>query len=184
LYGATGGEIFLNGCVGERFGVRNAGCHAVIEGAGDHLGEYMTNGVIVSLGEVGRNIAAGMSGGLLYLYDPDRNGLKVNVDNDKNVFPVSSEAGQEQLRGLIQKHLDQTGSRKAAEILDDWSTSLGCFWQVAPVSTHQSEFVAVPAEGGEAVKAVASPVAAAAKGGSSRPGASGQGAWGGSGPSL
>eukprot|EP00438_Fugacium_kawagutii_P018812 Skav221682 [mRNA] locus=scaffold1494:115102:119238:+ [translate_table: standard] len=87
LYGATGGEagsVFLNGTVGERFGVRNAGCCAVIEGAGDHLGEwpgpgvvkgwlgwYMTNGVIVALGAVGRNVAAGMSGGILYLYQAE-----------------------------------------------------------------------------------------------------------------
>eukprot|EP00930_Biecheleria_cincta_P021586 TRINITY_DN15957_c0_g1_i1.p1 TRINITY_DN15957_c0_g1~~TRINITY_DN15957_c0_g1_i1.p1 ORF type:complete len:1716 (-),score=368.55 TRINITY_DN15957_c0_g1_i1:367-5295(-) len=184
LYGATGGEIFLNGKVGERFGVRNAGCHAVIEGSGDHLGEYMTNGVIVSLGEVGRNVAAGMSGGLLYLYDPNGAGLQVNVDNEKNIFRVASEAGQEQLRKLVQKHRDETGSTKAAQILEDWPTALGCFWQVAPVSTHQSEFVAVPSEAGEAVKATASAVAAAATGSTSRPGASGQGAWGSSGRNV
>ena len=63
LYGATGGQVFLSGRVGERFGIRNAGCEAVIEGSGDHLGEYMTNGVIVALGTVGRNVGAGMSGG-------------------------------------------------------------------------------------------------------------------------
>merc|ERR1719323_248090 len=74
LYGATGGQVFLSGRCGERFGVRNAGCEAVIEGAGDPLGEYMTNGVIVSLGHVGRNIGAGMSGGLIYVYDPEDEG--------------------------------------------------------------------------------------------------------------
>lgn len=144
LYGATGGEVFLNGRVGERFGVRNAGCHAVIEGSGDHMGEYMTNGVIVALGDVGRNVAAGMSGGLLYIYDPEGNGLKMNDDNKSNIFRVTSSAAQEQLQGLIQKHSDSTGSRRAAEILQSWESSVGCFWQVAPASMQQSELVSLP----------------------------------------
>merc|ERR1719188_1587488 len=104
LYGATGGDVFLNGSVGERFGVRNAGCHAVIEGAGDHLGEYMTNGVIVALGRVGRNVGAGMSGGLMYIYDPEDKGLQMHGDNVKNVFRVVSEAGEQELRSLIENH--------------------------------------------------------------------------------
>ena len=103
LYGATGGQVFLNGVVGERFGIRNAGCEAVIEGSGDHLGEYMTNGVIVALGAVGRNVGAGMSGGLLYIYDPEDEGLEMNADNSRNVFRVTAPAGQEQLRSLIQR---------------------------------------------------------------------------------
>lgn len=143
LYGATGGEIFLNGIVGERFGVRNAGCNAVIEGAGDHLGEYMTNGVIVALGRIGRNVAAGLSGGLLYIYDPEEQGVQMNDDNKRHLFRVTSAAGEQQLRDLIQKHHDLTGSRRAATILEDWSAALGSFWQVAPPSMQQSELVAV-----------------------------------------
>ncbi|CAK9093820.1 unnamed protein product [Durusdinium trenchii] len=117
LYGATGGEVFFNGRVGERFGVRNAGCRAVIEGAGDHLGEYMTNGVIVALGRVGRNVAAGMSGGLLYIYEGER--MDLNADNARNVFRVTSEAGEKQLKELVEKHHELTGSKRAAEILED-----------------------------------------------------------------
>merc|ERR1719401_2316304 len=101
LYGATGGQVFLSGRVGERFGVRNAGVQAVIEGAGDHLGEYMTGGVIVALGTTGRNIGAGMSGGLIYLYDPDRvvhdQGL-VHSDNAHNTKRVLAPDGAEQIR--------------------------------------------------------------------------------------
>jgi len=152
LYGATGGEIFLNGRVGERFGVRNAGCHAVIEGSGDHIGEYMTNGVIVALGNVGRNIAAGMSGGLIYMYDPKDQGLQVHVDNERNVFRVTSAAGQDQLQALVQKHFDHTGSKVAGEILKDWSSAVGHFWQVAPASMQQSDLVAVPESATDSVQ--------------------------------
>eukprot|EP00442_Polarella_glacialis_P025036 CAMPEP_0115111738 /NCGR_PEP_ID=MMETSP0227-20121206/40225_1 /TAXON_ID=89957 /ORGANISM="Polarella glacialis, Strain CCMP 1383" /LENGTH=1764 /DNA_ID=CAMNT_0002511175 /DNA_START=62 /DNA_END=5358 /DNA_ORIENTATION=+ len=157
LYGATGGEVFLHGRAGERFGVRNAGCHAVIEGSGDHLGEYMTNGVIVALGHVGRNVGAGMSGGLLYLYDPQDKGVQMNSDNARNVFRVTSSAGVDQLRGLVQKHHDLTGSPSAASILEDWSSSCGKFWQVAPASTQKSDLVAVVDEvaAGMAKKSVA-----------------------------
>ena len=103
LYGATGGQVFLSGRVGERFGIRNAGCEAVIEGSGDHLGEYMTNGVIIALGTVGRNVGAGMSGGLLYIYDPEEKGLQLNADNRRNAFRITARAGQEQLKSLIQR---------------------------------------------------------------------------------
>jgi len=144
LYGATGGEVFFNGTVGERFGVRNAGCSAVVEGAGDHLGEYMTNGVIVALGDVGRNVAAGMSGGILYLYsEADDDRPEINRDNVQNIFRVTSEAGEKQLKELVEKHLELTGSRRAAEILKDWKNSLHRFWQVAPVSMQQSDVVAI-----------------------------------------
>ncbi|CAK9093466.1 unnamed protein product [Durusdinium trenchii] len=192
--------VFFNGRVGERFGVRNAGCRAVIEGAGDHLGErlgrpsvkrggkrpvaeagcigtgeetgvtrcfknatadegkkdrqtqwsrfcqwrpdlvlrprYMTNGVIVALGRVGRNVAAGMSGGLLYIYEERMGGregaasrprakglggerMDLNADNARNVFRVTSEAGEKQLKELVEKHHELTGSKRAAEILED-----------------------------------------------------------------
>lgn len=146
LYGATGGEVFLCGMVGERYGVRNGGCTTIIEGAGDHLGEYMTNGVIVSLGSVGRNIGAGLSGGLLYIYDPEGTGLRMHADNSRNCFRVTAAAGQAQLKALIEKHRKLTGSQRAASILDDWDVALGKFWQVAPVSEQWRDEVEVPSE--------------------------------------
>merc|ERR1719191_1243996 len=131
LYGATGGEVYLNGRVGERFGVRNAGCEAVVEGSGDHLGEYMTGGVIVALGRTGRNIGAGMSGGLIYLYDPSDevhpNGL-VHTDNALNTKRIVSEAGEQQVREMVQEHLDRTGSPAAERILADWGSQVRHFW--------------------------------------------------------
>jgi len=159
LYGATGGEVYLSGRVGERFGVRNAGCQTVVEGAGDHLGEYMTGGVIVALGQVGRNIGAGMSGGLMYLYDPERKGLQMNSDNEKNVFDLKSPAGQAQLKKLVENHQALTGSTLAADLLAKWPEALEHFWQVAPPSEQQTELVAGSPE--EAVsQAVRPPVAA------------------------
>lgn len=177
LYGATGGEVFLNGTVGERFGVRNAGCCAVVEGAGDHLGEYMTNGVIVALGDVGRNVAAGMSGGILYLYQAGETtnalaALDINRDNARNVFRVSSEAGEEQLKELVQKHHELTGSRRAAEILEDWDAALPRFWQVAPVSMHQSDVVAPEALDKTSAVAMAAGSRRKAKGSKVGPGSS------------
>jgi len=145
LYGATGGDVFISGRVGERFGVRNAGTKAVIEGSGDHLGEYMTGGVIVALGKTGRNIGAGMSGGLIYLYDPRDevrpNGL-VHTDNALNTKRIVSDAGGQQVRAMVQEHLDRTGSPLAERLLADWESQVGCFWQVAPPSEHGSRYVA------------------------------------------
>jgi len=156
LYGATGGEVFLNGRAGERFGVRNAGCHAIIEGAGDHLGEYMTNGIVVSLGRIGRNVGAGMSGGLIYVYDPEDQGLLMNELNAQNVFRVTSQAGEQQLRDLIEKHQQQTGSVLASTILQDWQNALGRFWQVAPAS-EQGRAEVSPTTTAEAPAAAAEP---------------------------
>jgi len=162
LYGATGGEVFFNGRVGERFGVRNAGCQAVVEGSGDHLGEYMTNGVMVSLGRIGRNVGAGMSGGLLYVYDPEDEGLRMHSDNAKNVFRVSTAAGEAQLKGLIEKHQENTGSLRAADILKDWPAALAHFWQVAPPSTQKSELVSTDSSASAAADQATKPLVAAA----------------------
>ncbi|CAE7769716.1 gltB [Symbiodinium sp. CCMP2592] len=178
LYGATGGQVFLSGRVGERFGIRNAGCEAVIEGSGDHLGEYMTNGVIVALGTVGRNVGAGMSGGLLYIYDPEEKGLQLNADNRRNAFRVTARAGHDQLKSLIQRHHDLTGSSIAAAILEDWDASVNLFWQVAPVSMQQSELVGAMEEA-QQVRAD-SPVTVAARGAQRSQG--GAKAWGASAP--
>jgi len=147
LYGATGGRVFVSGRVGERFGVRNAGVQAVIEGSGDHLGEYMTNGVIVALGSTGRNIGAGMSGGLLYLYDP-MDQIKsyelVNQDNSDNADRVVSPDGEQQLKELIEDHANRTGSPAAKKILGDWDMHLPHFYQIVPPSERNSRFVKPP----------------------------------------
>ena len=134
LYGATGGTLFANGQAGERFAVRNSQGQAVIEGAGDHCCEYMTGGVIVVLGRVGRNVGAGMTGGLAYFLDEDGTlPTKVNPEIVQ-VQRVITPAGEQQLQELIQAHADRTGSQKAQTILANWSEFLPKFWQVVPPS--------------------------------------------------
>ena len=134
LYGATGGELYANGRAGERFAVRNSMAQAVIEGAGDHCCEYMTGGLIVVLGEVGRNVGAGMTGCLGYFLDEnDTFPSKVNPEIVK-FQRVVSQSGATQLKEMIQNHVDQTGSPKGKAILEDWDNYLGKFWQVVPPS--------------------------------------------------
>ena len=118
-YGATGGEIFISGVVGERCAVRNSGATIVVEGAGDHAGEYMTGGVVVILGNVGRNLVAGMSGGTLYLYDPDH---RVHDHLSAGVYEIEllESDDDEHLRSLLERFRDETGSKKAARILREW----------------------------------------------------------------
>ncbi len=134
LYGATGGVLYANGRAGERFAVRNSKGQAVIEGAGDHCCEYMTGGVVVVLGKVGRNVGAGMTGGLGYFLDEDGSfPTKVNWEIVK-IQRLSSLAGEEQLKELIAAHVQQTGSRKGQMILEQWESYVGKFWQVVPPS--------------------------------------------------
>lgn len=134
LYGATGGALFANGRAGERFGVRNSKAQAVIEGAGDHCCEYMTGGVIVVLGPTGRNVGAGMTGGLAYFLDEEGSfPTKVNPEIVQ-IQRVITEAGEQQLQRLVQDHYSHTGSAKAQEILEDWSAFLPKFWQIVPPS--------------------------------------------------
>jgi glutamate synthase (ferredoxin) len=138
LYGATGGYLYANGRAGERFGVRNSRAQAVIEGAGDHCCEYMTGGVIVVLGTVGRNVGAGMTGGLAYFLDEDDSfSAKVNREIVKTQRVVT-EAGESQLKALIANHAEKTGSPKAKAILADWTNYLSKFWQVVPPSEADS----------------------------------------------
>jgi glutamate synthase (NADPH) large chain len=127
-YGATGGEIFLRGQVGERFCVRNSGATAVVEGVGDHGCEYMTGGRVVVLGPTGRNLAAGMSGGYAFVLDLDES--RVNHELVE-LEPVTGEAAAE-LRGLVQRHAEETGSTVAQELLDDWEQALPRFTEVMP----------------------------------------------------
>ena len=129
-YGATSGEIFLRGRVGERFCVRNSGASAVVEGVGDHALEYMTGGLAVILGETGRNIAAGMSGGVAYVLDLDEE--LVNPDMVE-LRPVTGNA-IEVLHDLVRKHLDETGSAVAERLLRDWSASVARFTEIMPVN--------------------------------------------------
>ena len=134
LYGATGGELYANGRAGERFAVRNSMAQAVIEGAGDHCCEYMTGGLVVVLGEVGRNVGAGMTGGLGYFLDENNTfSSKVNPEI-VNIQRVVSKEGATQLKEMIQNHVDKTGSPKGKTILQDWDNYLGQFWQVVPPS--------------------------------------------------
>jgi glutamate synthase (ferredoxin) len=138
LYGATGGTLFASGQAGERFAVRNSLGRAVIEGAGDHCCEYMTGGVIVVLGKVGRNVGAGMTGGLAYFLDEDGSfPSKVNPEIIK-IQRVTSPVGEQQLKDLIEAHADRTGSAKAKRILANWATYLPQFWQAVPPSEANS----------------------------------------------
>ncbi|TAF10085.1 MAG: glutamate synthase subunit alpha, partial [Nostocales cyanobacterium] len=138
LYGATGGVLFANGLAGERFAVRNSKGTAVIEGAGDHCCEYMTGGLVVVLGKVGRNVGAGMTGGLGYFLDEDGSFPELVNHSIVKIQRVVSEAGEKQLRDLIQAHCDRTGSPKAQQILQNWSEYLPKFWQVVPPSEADS----------------------------------------------
>jgi glutamate synthase (ferredoxin) len=132
LYGATDGELYVNGVAGERFGVRNSGVKAVVEGVGDHGCEYMTGGAVAVLGETGRNFAAGMSGGVAYVYDPDdRFADRVNTE----MVTVSGSldySDRALLRRLIENHHEYTESERAETILDDWTTALDDFVRVFP----------------------------------------------------
>ncbi|MEI1374249.1 glutamate synthase large subunit [Nostoc sp. UHCC 0926] len=138
LYGATGGMLFANGLAGERFAVRNSKGIAVIEGAGDHCCEYMTGGVIVVLGKVGRNVAAGMTGGLAYFLDEDDSFRELVNPEIVKIQRVITEAGAKQLQELIQTHAERTGSPKAKKILQNWQEFLPKFWQLVPPSEADS----------------------------------------------
>ena len=137
LYGATGGLLLANGQAGERFAVRNSKGQAVIEGAGDHCCEYMTGGVVVVLGKAGRNVGAGMTGGLAYFLDEDGS-FPDRVNPEVKMQRVSTVAGEQQLKDLIALHADRTGSPKAKQILDSWSEYLPRFWQLVPASEADS----------------------------------------------
>ncbi|PND58996.1 glutamate synthase large subunit [Mycobacterium sp. ENV421] len=131
LFGATSGTAFIRGTVGERFAVRNSGAHAVVEGVGDHGCEYMTGGRVVILGETGRNFAAGMSGGIAYVYDPDGR-LPANLNTEMVDIDEFDDADVEWLRDIIVAHVDATDSVVGQRILADWSGQVGNFVKVMP----------------------------------------------------
>jgi glutamate synthase (NADPH/NADH) large chain len=152
LYGAIAGEAFLNGVAGERFAVRNSGATAIVEGVGDHGCEYMTGGTVVVLGDTGRNFAAGMSGGVAYVYDPkgefepkcntsmvalERVVSAKEQGGDKATWHAQTRNGEREadeaiLKRLIERHFKHTGSTRARNLLDDWATSRGKFVKVFP----------------------------------------------------
>jgi glutamate synthase domain-containing protein 3 len=133
LYGATGGELFVNGLSGERFAVRNSGASAVVEGVGDHGCEYMTGGVVAVLGPTGNNFAAGMSGGVAYVYDESELfDTRCNLDM-VDLESVWKPADVRELRDLIAAHVELTGSPRARMILGNWEAHLPMFVKVMPI---------------------------------------------------
>ena len=133
LYGATSGELYINGKVGERFGVRNSGAIAVLEGAGDHCCEYMTGGRVVVLGETGRNFAAGMSGGVAYVWDKNHHfDYFCNMDMVE-INLVEDSVSRKELHELIRQHYLYTGSTLARTMLDNWQRYIEDFIQIVPI---------------------------------------------------
>ncbi len=132
LYGATGGYLFAAGRAGERFAVRNSGAQVVVEGCGSNGCEYMTGGVAVILGEIGANFGAGMTGGMAYVFDPEGRAEALMNHDSIVTCPVTVAHWEEQLKGLIERHLAETGSRKADEILRGWEAALPRFVQICP----------------------------------------------------
>jgi glutamate synthase (NADPH) large chain len=131
LFGATSGQAFLRGVVGERFAVRNSGAHAVVEGVGDHGCEYMTGGKVVILGRTGRNFAAGMSGGIAFVYDPEHE-LPDNLNSEMVELEALDDDDLDWLHGMIQAHVDATDSAVGQRILNDWTGEQRRFVKVMP----------------------------------------------------
>ena len=133
LYGATSGEVYINGIVGERFAVRNSGAIAVVEGVGDHCCEYMTGGRVVVLGETGRNFAAGMSGGVAYVWDKNHTFDYFCNMEMVELSLLEDSASRKELHELIRQHYLYTGSQLARQMLDNWTAYVDDFIQVTPI---------------------------------------------------
>ncbi|SDX35905.1 glutamate synthase (NADPH) large subunit [Ruegeria halocynthiae] len=153
LYGATDGHLFAAGRAGERFAVRNSGASVVIEGCGSNGCEYMTGGVAVILGDIGANFGAGMTGGMAYLYDPEGKAEQLMNKETLVTCPVTVGHWESQLKALIQRHVEETNSRKAVDILQHWDVEKAHFLQICPKEmlnklSHPltTEAAAVPAE--------------------------------------
>ena len=133
LYGATSGKAFIAGMAGERFGIRNSGAVAVVEGVGEHGCEYMTGGTVVILGSTGKNFAAGMSGGVAYVLD-EKNTLYRNLNKQLvSMEEVTLKEDAEELKRIITEHVALTGSKKGKEILSDFSMHLSQFKKIIPI---------------------------------------------------
>jgi glutamate synthase (ferredoxin) len=135
LYGATAGSLYVAGQAGERFGVRNSGATAVVEGVGDHGCEYMTGGVVVILGRTGHNFGAGMSGGMAFVLDEGQHLLQRFNPDMVHLVRVTNEQDVVWLKHLITRHVRLTGSERGQTILTNWTTRLADFWKVAPKGT-------------------------------------------------
>jgi glutamate synthase (NADPH/NADH) large chain len=131
FYGATSGTAYINGMAGERFGVRNSGVKAVVEGVGDHACEYMTGGRVVVLGETGKNFAAGMSGGIAYVLD-DQNQLESNCNQTMVGLEMPSDENFEELKHLIENHYQFTKSEKAKQVLENFEDVKTQFVKIIP----------------------------------------------------
>jgi glutamate synthase (NADPH/NADH) large chain len=136
LYGSTGGKLFACGRAGERFAVRNSGCHAVVEGTGDHACEYMTGGIVTILGDIGVNFGAGMTGGFAYILD-EANDLDIRLNKESIEIIAIEELiiHQEHLRGIISQHHEETGSLRAQQILQDFDNYAPLFKLIKPTAT-------------------------------------------------
>lgn len=145
LYGATGGKLFAAGTAGERFGVRNSGAHAVIEGVGDHCCEYMTGGLITVLGSTGHNFGAGMTGGFAYVLDLNNTFVDKYNHELVEIQRISSEemeSYRNYLRGVIREHISETSSEWAEHILDNFDDYIGRFWLVKPKAANLRSLLA------------------------------------------
>ncbi|SEH16407.1 glutamate synthase (NADPH/NADH) large chain [Natronorubrum sediminis] len=149
LYGATDGELYVNGVAGERFAVRNSGAKAVVEGVGDHGCEYMTGGVVAVLGETGTNFAAGMSGGVAYVYDPDGEFADRANTGMVSLHDELEEKDEEMLRRLVENHVAYTGSERGDLLLENWERTLEAFVKVMPEAYHE----AITEQGSDDVRA-------------------------------
>lgn len=138
LYGATDGQLYVNGVAGERFAVRNSGAKAVVEGVGDHGCEYMTGGVVAVLGETGKNFAAGMSGGVAYVYDPDGEFEAKANTGMVSLHDTLEEKDEQMLRRLVENHVAYTGSERGELLLENWERALDAFVKVMPEAYHEA----------------------------------------------
>jgi len=151
LYGATAGELFAGGQAGERFAVRNSGAIAVVEGCGANACEYMTGGTVAILGPVGDNFGAGFTGGMAFLYDADGT-FEQRVNPETLLWSrLASEHWEGVLRDLIARHVEETGSRLAARLLNNWAQERGSFWHVVP--KEYAKYLSVPMRDPAAVAA-------------------------------
>ena len=144
LYGATGGTLYASGLAGERFAVRLSGCHAVVEGVGDHGCEYMTGGLVTILGKTGTNFGAAMTGGFAYVYDEDNSFADcINADVDiHRIQPENMEAHRNHLRDIITDFVQETGSERGQYILDNFADCANKFWLVKPKAAKLESLMA------------------------------------------
>ena len=145
FYGATGGNAYISGRAGERLAVRNSGANIIVEGAGDHCCEYMTGGRVMVLGKVGRNIGAGMTGGLAYLYDYSNN-FDDKVNANVRIQKIITDPAEKEVREMLQSHFETTGSKIAKKILDNFDEEKQKFWQIVPPSEDGTPFTCGPAD--------------------------------------